>query len=202
MINPAAERLRALAERMARSGQTPASLLTGGGAVEAGRHYPDGDLYDFGSHAQAYYHTHRAGEHGHLHVFQRPKGMAAGLEPLVPTTEADAPCHLVAVAFGADGWPDELFTTNRWVTGEAWYDAGAVAVMLPAFRLMVDGPLAVVAAWVTELVAVHRSTIVRLARSRDATVADWTRLHPGGSALEDAGLEVTSRWRLETAAAN
>jgi hypothetical protein len=199
---PAAERLRELAASIARLGHTPVSLLTGGDAVEPGRHYPDGDMYDCGSYAQAYFHVHRAGEHGHLHLFQRPKGMAVGLVPAVPTTEADAPCHLVAVGFGADGWPDELFTTNRWVTGEAWYDAGAVAVMLPMFRLMMDGRLATVAAWVTALVNAHRPAIVRLARDRDAAVADWACRHPDRSAHEDAGLEVTSCLRLGEASAN
>ena len=50
-------------------------------------HYPDGDVYDFETHGQYYYHAHpkeeRPGEHGHFHTFLRPDGMPPGATPAV-----------------------------------------------------------------------------------------------------------------------
>ena len=91
-------------------------------------HYPKGDVYDWETHAQYYYHAHpaeeRSGEHGHFHCFLRPKGMPPGVKPAaLPDTVApgdpnDALCHLVAISMDRAGFPIRLFTTNRWVTGE------------------------------------------------------------------------------------
>ena len=48
-------------------------------------HYPEGDVYDFETHGQYYYHAHpkeeRPGEHGHFHTFLRPDGMPPGIRP-------------------------------------------------------------------------------------------------------------------------
>lgn len=113
---------------MAAQGESPLSLLLGGSGrlAQPGRHYPLGDIYDSASHTQAYYHRHTDAEFGHLHLFVRPKGMPEGMRPLVATGQADAPCHLAAVVLNGAGQAVELFTTNRWVTGEDWYAAGAM----------------------------------------------------------------------------
>lgn len=193
----AGERLAALSAGL---GGDPVSLLTRGQENEAFRHYPAGDVYDLSSHAQFYYHSHRDGEFGHIHLFQRPRGMPRGLTPLVATGDADAPCHLIAVGFGARGEATELFTTNRWVSGEAWYRADAVKAMVAGLRLAPSGSFAPVAEWLAALVAFYRPLIDVLVDERDQTVAAWRRDHPGREALDDERLEITSSRAIDPAA--
>lgn len=195
MQRPAAgRRMRDLFLAMAEGGHTPASLLLGQDVrVRPHRHYPDGDVYDFASHAQFYGHVHRLGELGHIHLFQRPRGMPAGLVPAVPSDEANAPCHLVAVGFGPGGDVAELFTTNRWVTGEAWYEAAAVKAMVARFRITARDRLAPLAAWLEAVVAFYRPVIEDLVDERDAAIAEWSRRHPLSDTLNDGALEITSR---------
>jgi hypothetical protein len=181
-------------------GAPPAALLTGGRNAVAFRHYPEGDVYDFASHSQFYYHTHRAGEHGHAHLFLRPKGMPPGVVPAVAPADKDAPCHLVAVGLDADGWLEELFTTNRWVTGEAWYQSAAIKRMLPRFSVTTDGPAGLAAGWLTALTKLFAPLVGELADRRDAAVASWSLAHPTTDPLEDAALEITSRAKVTVTA--
>lgn len=170
------------------AGINPLLVLTGGAAPEPFRHYPDGDVYDFATHSQFYCHVHRANEAGHAHLFLRPRGMPAGLTPLHPS-EVDAPCHLIAIGFDRDGRPTELFTTNRWVTDEAWYPAAAVKAMLPHFEILGTGAGGKVGRLLTALVAHHRRLIEDLIDARDRALADY----PGLDALEARELEILSR---------
>lgn len=192
--------LQARWQAMRKREETPLSLLGMGGGVQPYRHFPEGDVYDAARCTQFYYHIHRQGDAGHIHLFQRSKGMPAGLTPLVPADEDNAACHLVAVGFGPGGEAAELFTTNRWVTGESWYAAEAVKVMLPGFRIAAAGKLAPVAAWLEALAAFYRPTIAALLDQRDATVRDWGHRHPGADPLNDSGLEITSRRTIDPAA--
>lgn len=196
----AGRRLAVLAGELEAGGGTPLGLLTGGGPVEPFRHYPAGDCYDRASHAQFYYHSHRLDEFGHIHLFQRPRGMPRGLRPTLPPDDPDAPCHLVAVEFGAGGEACRLFTTNRWVTGEAWYRGDAVKAMLAGLRLTPGGPAAPVAEWLAALVAFYRPLIEVLVDERDRTVEDWLLAHPAGGGLDDERLEITSSRRIDPAA--
>ncbi len=189
----AGETVARLDAEMAAAGGDPPSLLAGAARAVPFRHYPEGDVYDFTSHSQFYYHVHRGNEFGHLHLFLRPKGMPAGLLPTVPVPDApDAPCHLVAVGFDADGAVSELFTTNRWVTGEAWYPAAAVAAMLPYFSIG-KGRYRPVGEWLTALLVLFGPVIVDLLSRRDAEVERWSHAHPGRAVLDDGGLEILSR---------
>ncbi|MBI3446669.1 MAG: hypothetical protein HY055_15245, partial [Magnetospirillum sp.] len=186
----AGERLDVLGRAL---GAGPVDLLTGScREVEALRHYPAGDVYDMGSHAQFYYHSHRDVEFGHIHLFQRPRGMPAGIAPAEPGRDGDAPCHLIAVGFGPRGEVTELFTTNRWVTGEAWYTARSVKGLVAALRLNIAGPYGPVAAWLAALVEFYRPLIERLVDERDQAIADWRAGHGGRDALADERLEITS----------
>ncbi len=77
-------------------------------------HYPDGDVYDFESHGQYYYHAYpkeeRPGEHGHFHTFLRPDGMPSGATPAVvggfamPEDPDDALSHLAAITMNRKGF--------------------------------------------------------------------------------------------------
>lgn len=194
----AGEDLAAIEAGMRAVGTSPRALLVGEGEPEPYRHYPAGDVYDFASHSQFYFHCHREGEHGHAHLFLRPMGMPAGCRPQVQVGGADSPCHLIAVGFGHAGFATELFTTNRWVTGESWYDGDTVARMLPNFHVDGAGGGGRVGRWLTALVALYRPLVVSLVRERDRTVAAWTA-EQGGDALNDDRLEITSHAAIDPA---
>ncbi len=166
-------------------------------------HYPKGDVYDRETHSQYYYHAHPPeerfeNEHGHFHTFLRPKGMPPGVKPaeipdaVLPEDPDDALSHLIAVAMDNVGLPFRLFTVNRWVTGEVWYTAADVAVLLERFKIDHARPSWPVNRWITALLRLFRPQIVELLEARDRSVAAWAQAHPGLDTYEDRNLEVTS----------
>lgn len=165
-------------------------------------HYPDDDVYDNESHAQYYYHAHRGeiGEHGHFHTFLRPKGMPDGAAPIThpatdPWPEADeALSHLIAIAMDGYGYPTGLFTTNRWVTAEAWYPANQVIRMLDRFKIDHAHPSWPVNRWISALFVLFRPHIEALLKQRDATVSAAQR--HGEDVFEDRCLDITSQMAI------
>ncbi len=175
-----------------------AEVLRGQGTFYEFDHYPAGDVYDFETHAQYYYHSHREGEHGHFHAFLREKGMPKDCHP-VEQSEApfmkereDTLSHLIAISMNRAGFPIGLFTTNRWVTADNWYTAGDVIRMLDRFDMDLAWPSWPVNIWITNMVRLFRPQIEELARRRDATVAEWRKKHPDGDVFEDRDLEIAS----------
>lgn len=164
-------------------------------------HYPQDDVYDRESHAQYYYHAHRseAGEHGHFHCFLRPKGMPAGVAPIEyaatdPWPQGDeALSHLVAITMDRSGFPTGLFTTNRWVTAEAWYPADQVIRMLDRFVIDHAAPSWPVNRWISAMYVLFRPHIEALLKARDAVVWAWAESHPGADVFEDRALDITSQ---------
>jgi hypothetical protein len=179
-----------------------AEVLRGEGEFFEWDHYPKGDVYDHVTHAQYYYHAHPAGlrgdEHGHFHTFLRPKGMPKELRPkdlpdLEPAKDPnDALSHLVAISMNRAGFPVRLFTTNRWVTGETWYDADDVIAMMDHFVIDLARPSLPVNIWITAMLRLFRPHIERLLRDRDAAVAEHQARQAGENVYEDRNLEVTS----------
>jgi hypothetical protein len=151
-------------------------VLRGHGTFYEWDHYPPGDVYDQETHSQYYYHTHpvelRGGEHGHFHTFLRPKGMPKGVRP---------------ISMDRAGYPTRLFTTNRWVTGEAWYDAEGVIRMLDRFEIDHARPSWPTNRWVTGMIRLFRPQIAALIHERDQGVARWAAQHPGENVYEDRG---------------
>lgn len=178
--------LAVLEDSLRRDGMSPRSLLLDGVVPVPFRHYPDGDLYDPVTRSQAYFHTHGAGQSGHFHLFLRPAGMPAGMAALVGPV--DAPAHLGAIELDAGGWPVAVFATNRWVTGEAWYQAADLVRMLPCFALELSPPYHRLGQWLSAFVADHRATLARLAVLREEELAD--------SGMDDESLEVLARLPL------
>lgn len=185
-------------------------VLRGEGEFVEWTHYPADDAYDPETHCQYYYHAHppspaaaadspadpRAAEHGHFHLFVRPKGMPAGIRPAPgqtpPEGENDALSHLVAIAMDAYGRPIRLFTTNRWVTGETWYAAEDVARMLDTFRIEIARPNLIANRWLTAIVGLFRPEIVKLVHERDRVAEAWRRSHPAIDVFEDRRFEIGS----------
>ncbi len=169
-------------------------------------HYPKGDVYDWDSHAQYYYHAHPpenrgddfAAEHGHFHTFLRRRGMPDHIAPapLVdhrpPDNVNDTLTHFVGISMDRAGTPIRLFTTNRWVTGETWFAADDVVAMLPRFEIDQALPSWPVNVWVTNLLRLFQPDIERLLDRRDEVVAAWASRRPGTNVYEDRTLELTS----------
>lgn len=178
-----------------------AELLRGQKGFYQWAHYPKGDCRDPETHGQYYYHAHpkakRPGEHGHFHTFLRFAGMPEGVQPLKvkkpqKTTKKTIGAHLVAISMDAKGFPQKLFTVNRWVTNEVWYPAEDMIRMVPCFRIDHTWPSWATNRWISAIVALFRPQIYELIRSRDRAVAAWQKRHPRRNVFEDRELEVTS----------
>ena len=166
-------------------------------------HYPKGDVYDHDTHGQYFYHAHptqkRGGEHGHFHTFLRAKGMPKGMAPVAYDGDVEWPSgdtalsHLIGVSMDRKGFPIALFSTNRWVTGEAWYAAADVRAMLDDFAIDHARPSWPVNRWITAMLKLFHPQVVTLVDQRDVAVERWLAKHPGGDVYEDRKLEITSR---------
>ncbi len=179
-------------------------VIKGGDTFYEWNHYPEGDIFDPDSHSQYYYHNHREGEHGHFHVFLRQPGMAKGTKPVPNKTNEPWPkgkealSHLVAISMDDYGFPLALFTTNRWVTGEAWYKAADVIPMIDRFEIDHALPSWPVNRWLTGMLALFKPQISGLVRERDEKVTAWRLTHASAEAdaWEDRDLELTSNLEI------
>lgn len=109
-------------------------------------HYPKGDRIDRSTGAQYFYHCHREDyettEHGHFHCFLRYKHIPKKVKPASLADwdrYIDNPMtHLIAIGMNQLGMPIRLFTVNRWVTSEIWYDAHHAPKLLNRFKMKLD----------------------------------------------------------------
>ncbi len=169
-------------------------------------HYPKGDVYDNETHSQHFYHAHptdlRGGEHGHFHTFLRAKGMPKGIKPAPYDGDIewpkgnDALSHLIGISMDRKGFPVALFTTNRWVTGEAWYVKDDVIAMVGRFDIDHARPSWPVNRWITAMVRLYRPDIHQLIAARDAAVEAWRAKHPDRDVFEDREFEIASRQKI------
>lgn len=178
-------------------------VLKGQGQFVKLEHYPKGDVFDRDSHAQYYYHAHRAGEHGHFHTFLRAGGMPPGLRPVAHSGTRDWPkgdaalAHLVAVSMDRHGFATGLFTTNRWVTGETWYRAADVIRMLPEFQIDHAYPSWPTNRWITAMLRLFRPQILALITARDRVLAQHAARYSDRDVYEDKALEVLSETSID-----
>lgn len=224
----AGDEIRECCRVLAKSGDTVVSeALRGAAGFYVWNHYPPGDVYDAATHTQYFYHAHpeserTAREHGHFHTFLRPRGMPPGARPLMmpELAIADAPAapagpavpqpdqgadndelsHLIAIAMDTDGEPIRLFTTNRWVTGEAWYAADDVVPMLDRFVIDLARPSWPLNRWITAMFRLFRPQMAELIGARDEAVMSWRRRHRGKvHVFEDRRLEIASAVDIDVA---
>ena len=163
-------------------------------------HYPKGDVYDNETHSQYYYHAHRGalGEHGHFHTFLRAKGMPEEIKPVAYAGDAEWPegddviTHFIAISMDKHGYPTDLFTTNRWVTGENWFAAADVIAVVDRFKIDHAQPSWPTNRWLSAMLVLFRPQIEQLLHERDAALAAWQEQHPDGDVFEDRDFEITS----------
>lgn len=159
--------------------------------IEEWRHYPEEDVYDRKSGSQFYFHRHRDEEHGHFHLFHRPdKDNRPG--------RVKTPSHLMAISMDQQGVPIQLFTTNRWVTGERWRNAGKVLELARHFQVEHAEPALMLNRWITAMVSCCRPQLQALLLHRDQTIGklrgwNWRR----DAVFENRDLEVIGELALD-----
>lgn len=162
------------------------ALLRGTEGFYLWDHYPDGDIYDHETHAQFYYHAHalRSGENGHFHTFMRANGIPDICRPVaLPDYEKLADrnedlSHLIAIWINPNGLRICMFSTNRWVTGETWYRADDVSLLIDRFEIDHAQPSRPVNRWVTSMLQFFHLQAVALIRAQDQRVKDWAAEKP------------------------
>lgn len=196
-MQQAALRVRESNRVLIRTGASVLTEVLGGKPLTTDwAHFPDGDIFDQQSASQFYFHAHedRSGEAGHFHTFLRAPAIR---EITGEDVEDSAVVHLIAVAIDRFGQPVELFTTNRWVTGETWFPAETVIAALERFEIDHAAPSWPLNIWITELLRLFRPDITRLIEERDVFIDG--RLAAGGSRediFEDRAIEVCSSLRI------
>lgn len=183
-------------------------VLRGQGEFIELNHFPDDDVFDRDTQSQYYYHAHRGldGEHGHFHTFVRQPGMPKGMTPVACQASEPWPSgpnalsHLIGISMDAYGFPIGLFTTNRWVTDEAWYTAADVMQLLTHFKIDHAAPSWPVNRWISAMFVLFRPQMCELLLKRDAVVANWAASHPGNDVFEDRQLDITSRLAISVEA--
>lgn len=182
-------------------------------------HYPKGDVIDRDSYSQYFYHAHPRAmtvesgkdrqqweENGHFHLFIRKNGIPPVIEAVDVNracrpegSKEDEVCHIIAISMDKFGYPVRLFTTNRWVTGETWYQAKDVLKLVDYFNIDHSYPSWPLNLWLSSMVRVYRHEIADLIMQRDATIAAWQQAHPDKNVFEDRRLEITSSYELPPA---
>lgn len=143
-------------------------------------HYPKGDRIDHKTGAQYFYHCHRENlestEHGHFHCFLRYKHIPARIKP-TPLADWDKHIdnpmtHLIAIAMNTLGQPIRLFTVNRWVSSEIWYDAKHAPRLINRFKMtLYNNPYwRLLDQWVEGMLHLFAPQIAWLYTQRDAAI--------------------------------
>ncbi|MDF1646094.1 MAG: hypothetical protein P1U61_03800 [Legionellaceae bacterium] len=144
------------------------------------QHYPKGDRIDKTTGAQYFYHCHREDydqeEHGHFHCFIRYPNIPKNIKP-TPLPDWDKyinnpMTHLIAIAMNRHGKPIRLFTVNRWVSSEIWYDAKHTESLLNQFKMTRndDAYWKILDQWIEALLHLFAPQIIWLREARDKLI--------------------------------
>jgi hypothetical protein len=170
-------------------------------------HYPKGDRIDKQTGAQYFYHCHRENiehdEHGHFHCFLRYKHIPKHRKPTRLSDwdkYIDNPMtHLIAIAMDRYGQPIRLFTVNRWVTSEIWYDALHLPHFLKRFKMTLDDDpyWQLLDRWVEGMLHLFSPQIAWLHHKRDAIIANHIAQYPDRNVYEDHQIEELSQLSID-----
>ena len=142
-------------------------------------HYPiDGGVFDEETGYRVFFHAHRKREYGHFHTFyEKPNGSLV---------------HLIMVSLNKKGYPIELSTVNRWVTGDVFVKADELKEHFLNFK-MNDAlfPDKRIGSFVRELFKEFETEILQLIEERDETIHDYVKKNYR-EPFEDRELELLS----------
>ena len=170
-------------------------------------HYPTGDRIDRKTGAQYFYHCHRENmdrnEHGHFHCFLRYNHIQKRIKPTpLPDWKIylDNPMtHIICISMDLYGQPIRLFTVNRWVTSEIWYDAEYAPSFIKRFKMnLTDDPYwQILDQWVESMLHLFSPQITWLHHQRDAAIAHHQLLNPDSNIYEDHTIEELSEISID-----
>lgn len=150
-------------------------------------HYPKGDRIDHSTGSQYFYHCHRENfdstEHGHFHCFLRYKHIPKSIKP-APLPDWDKylsnpMTHLVAIAMNTLGQPIRLFTVNRWVTEEIWYEAQHLPKLIKRYKMTLndDPHWQILDKWIEGMLHLFAPQIAWIQQARDLKMQEYVGVH-------------------------
>ena len=185
-------------------------------------HYPKGDRIDKKTGAQYFYHCHREDfeqfEHGHFHCFMRYPQIPKRIKP-TPLRDWDKyidnpMTHLIAISMSQYGQPIRLFTVNRWISSEVWYDSKHIHANLNRFKMsLTDSPYwQILDHWIASILNLFSPQIAWLHHQRDQMIRILQTQQPHTSNPESIyddrtieelssipiNIEAQIKWLLET----
>ena len=142
-------------------------------------------------------------EHGHFHCFLRYKHIPKRIKP-TPLDDWDKNIdnpmtHLVAIAMNRFGHPIRLFTVNRCVSYEVWYDAKHITHFLKCYKMTLsDDPYwQTLDQWVEAMLQLFSPQITWLLHQRDAFIEQQKILKPTDNVYEDHTIEELSEIHID-----
>lgn len=170
-------------------------------------HHPKGDRMDLSTGAQYFYHCHRENfesqEHGHFHCFMRYDQIPKRIKPKALSdwdVYIDNPMtHLIAIAMNQYGAPIRLFTVNRWVSGEVWFDAEHTPYFLKKYKMNAasDGYWTVLDKWVEGMMSLFTPQIIWLQKQRDLTMQTYQQNFVNDNIYLNEDIEEISELRID-----
>jgi hypothetical protein len=174
---------------------------------ESMRHYPKGDRIDHQTGSQYFYHCHRedldSGEHGHFHCFLRYKQIPKHIKPTpLPDWDKyiDNPMtHVIAIAMNRFGQPIRLFTVNRWVTSEIWYDAKHTPKFTKRFHMTLtdDAYWQILDQWIESMIHLFAPQIAWVYTQRDMIVKEHQQTNSEESVYNNKQIEELSSIEID-----
>lgn len=167
-------------------------------------HYPKQDRIDHQTGAQYFYHCHRedknSEEHGHFHCFLRYQAIPKSIKPakLIDWDKYinNPMTHIIAIAMNTYGQPIRLFTVNRWVSKEIWYEAKEMERIHKRFQMRLnDDNWKILDTWIEGLIQLFKPQIYWLWQTRDKQIQEL-KSHKTNNIYEDNSLEELSSFNI------
>ena len=170
--------------RLAEQGRSVLDIVLNEKELEDWAMYPwDGGVIDKKTRSQYFYHSHpQSPEHGHFHVFYSHRNQIV---------------HLAAISLDDQGHPFEVFTVNRWVTGDFYIPAHRLSRYITQFRIANNSFDQEVGDYLRNLLILYQAEIEELMHQRERVFSGYRDTHDGREPYEDRDLEVTSNLAIQ-----